>query len=176
MQIALRAIAVEKSVDARIRSRESRELVDFYLARHGAAVAELIDPSRPLSRAGREDVRRVARLAVDKAVRVSIIYHSGIARASQTAEIFAEHLLPDGGTRVLTGLRPEDDPLVAASELAVAASPMMLVGHLPHMNRLASLLLNRGDAGGDAINFTPAMMACCSREGSNWKLAWLIAP
>ena len=150
--------------------------MDFYLARHGAAVAELIDPSRPLSGTGRQEVQRVARLAADKAVQVSVIYHSGIIRASQTAEIFAEHLLPDCGTRMLTGLCPEDDPSVAAAELAIAASPVMLVGHLPHMNRLASFLLNRCDVEGDVINFAPAMMACCIREGSIWKLAWTIVP
>ncbi len=150
--------------------------MNFYLARHGEAVADLIDPSRPLSFGGREDVRRVARLAVEKAVQVSVIYHSGILRASQTAEIFAEHLLPDGGTRVLSGLRPEDDPSVAAVELAGAANPVMLVGHLPHMNRLASLLMNRLDTESEMINFAPAMMVCCTREDSIWKLTWSLTP
>jgi len=150
--------------------------MNFYLARHGEAVADLIDPSRPLTRAGRDDVQRVARLAVEKAVQVSVIYHSGILRARQTAEIFAEHLLPNGGTPVLSGLRPEDDPSVVASELAVADSPLMLVGHLPHMNRLACLLLDRGDAESEVINFAPAMMACCVRENAIWKLSWTLEP
>ena len=149
--------------------------MDFYLARHGEAVADLIDPSRPLTGPGREDVERVAHLAVEKAVQVSVIYHSGILRAGQTAEIYADHLAPDGGVRVMAGLRPEDNPSVAAAELAVAESPVMLVGHLPHLNRLASLL-SRGDVVGDVINFMPAMMACYGRDGSFWKLNWTLVP
>jgi phosphohistidine phosphatase len=149
--------------------------MDFYLARHGEAVVDLIDPSRPLTGPGRDDVGRIARLAVEKAVQVSVIYHSGILRAGQTADIFADHLAPGGGVRVMAGLRPGDDPLLAAAELAVAESPVMLVGHLPHLNRLASLL-SRGDVVGDVINFMPAMMACYGREGSLWKLNWTLAP
>ena len=149
--------------------------MDFYLARHGEAVADLIDPSRPLTRAGRDDVERVARLAAERAVQVSVIYHSGILRAGQTAEIFAAHLAPSGGVATLSGLRPEDDPSLAAAQLAVSRSPAMLVGHLPHMNRLAALLVH-GDAEGDPIKFIPAMMACFSRVGSLWKLNWTLAP
>ena len=149
--------------------------MDFYLARHGEAVAEAIDPSRPLTRAGRDDVERVARRAVEKAVQVSVIYHSGILRAGQTAEIFAAHLAPAGGVLAMSGLRPDDDPAVAAAELTLSESPVMLVGHLPHMNRLAALLA-RGDGAGDALNFLPAMMACCRREGSLWTLNWTLSP
>jgi phosphohistidine phosphatase len=149
--------------------------MDFYLVRHGEAVAELIDPSRPLTRAGREDVDRVARRAMEKAVQVSVIYHSGILRAGQTAEIFARHLGPGEGLRVLPGLRPDDDPFIAAAELAEAAAPAMLVGHLPHITRLASLL-SRGDADGETIDFAPATLACYAREGSLWKLNWTITP
>jgi phosphohistidine phosphatase len=149
--------------------------MDFYLARHGEAVADLIDPSRPLTRAGRESVGRVARMAVERTVTVSVIYHSGILRAGQTAEILARHLAPGAGVRVMSGLRPDDDPSVAAAELAYADNPVMLVGHLPHLNRLASLL-SRGAADGETINFMPATMVCYAREGSLWKLHWTITP
>jgi phosphohistidine phosphatase len=149
--------------------------MDFYLARHGEAVADAIDPSRPLTHAGRENVERVARLAVQKAVHVSVIFHSGILRSCQTAEIFAAHLAPRGGVLAMPGLRPEDDPSLAAAELAVSGSSVMLVGHLPHMNRLAALLA-RGDAERDEINFMPAMMACYRREGSLWTLIWTLTP
>jgi phosphohistidine phosphatase len=149
--------------------------MDLYLARHGEAVIDLIDPNRPLTRAGRESVDRVARLAAGKSVQVSVIYHSGILRAGQTAEILASHLAPGGGVRVMSGLRPDDDPALAAAELAVGANPVMLVGHLPHLKRLAALL-SRGDADADVIDFMPATMVCYSREGSLWKLNWMLTP
>jgi phosphohistidine phosphatase len=149
--------------------------MDFYLVRHGEAVADLIDASRPLTRAGREDVKRVAHLAAAKAVQVSAIYHSGILRAAQTAEIFAAHLAPSAGVLIMSGLRADDDPSLAAAELAVAENPVMIVGHLPHMNRLAALL-GGGNAEGKRINFVPAMMVCYRREGSLWRLDWTITP
>ena len=149
--------------------------MDFYLARHGEAVADLIDPSRPLTRAGRRDVDHVARLAAEKAVQVSVIYHSGILRAAQTAEIFAGHLAPSAGLRIMSGLRPDDDPSLAVAGLAAAASPVMLVGHLPHLSRLA-FILSRGDADGDAVDLTPATMVSYSREGSLWRFNWWITP
>jgi phosphohistidine phosphatase len=147
----------------------------FYLLRHGEAVADSIDASRPLTRAGRDDVERVARLAAARAIQVSAIYHSGILRAVQTAEIMAAHLAPSANVWLMSGLRPNDDPSLAAAELAAAARPVMLVGHLPHMNRLAALLA--GDsAEGKRINFVPAMMACYRREDSLWRLDWTITP
>jgi phosphohistidine phosphatase len=149
--------------------------MDFYLVRHGLAESELIDASRPLTRAGREGVECVAQLAAAKGIQVAAIYHSGILRAAQTAEILAAHLAPSTGVLAMSGLRPEDDPALAAAELAVADSSVMLVGHLPHMNRLAALL-GGGDGRGDEVDFMPAMMACYSREGSLWRLDWKIAP
>ena len=68
-----------------------------------------------------------------------------------------------------------DDPALASAQLAVSRSPVMLVGHLPHINRLAALLVH-GDAEGHSIKFIPAMIACFSREGPLWKLNWTLAP
>jgi phosphohistidine phosphatase len=149
--------------------------VDFYLVRHGEAVSETVDPKRPLSRVGREQVEAVARLTLAKNPHVSAILHSGILRAKQTAEIIAEHL----GTLVRVepsgGLLPEDDPATAKGELEAAESSVMLVGHLPHMNRLAALLVN-GDPNREVVVFGPATVVCCCRAGSQWKITWVLTP
>jgi phosphohistidine phosphatase len=120
--------------------------LDFSLVRHGEAVSEGIDPKRPLSALGREDVVRVARLAVEKQVRVSAIYHSGILRAQQTADILGERLHPPSGVSALSGLQPMDDPASAAAELATATEPIMLVGHMPFMARLSAPTVIRSAA------------------------------
>jgi phosphohistidine phosphatase len=127
-----------------------------------------------LTPAGREAVERVARRAAEKVMPISIIYHSGIPRAVQTAEIFALHFAPTQGLRVLGGLRPEDDPYIAAAELSAATAPVMLVGHLPHLGRLASLL-SSGDPDSHTIDFRPATLASYSPHVSLWKLNWTIA-
>jgi phosphohistidine phosphatase len=149
--------------------------LDFYLVRHGEAVSEIYDPRRPLTAAGDAAVDRLARLALARAVRASAIFHSGILRAQQTAEILAGHLAPKAGVRPIAGLSPEDDPAIAAGELAEARDSVILVGHLPHLGRLAALLV-KGDSERETIHFKPAAMACLSRSGSEWTLAWTLDP
>jgi phosphohistidine phosphatase len=147
--------------------------VNIYLVRHGEAVSEQQDPQRPLTASGREAVERVARMAEAKNVQVSAIFHSGILRARQTAEILAEALRFASGVQPLSGLRPQDDPAIAKGEIEAAESPIMLVGHLPHLHRLVSLLLS-GDADSQVIEFTPATMICCSNDTSRWEISWTL--
>lgn len=160
----------------RQRPRKAGEsIVDFYLVRHGEAVSETLDPRRPLTPAGREEVERVAQLAAQRKIAVSAIFHSGILRAQQTAEIFAEALGPAIKVQKITGLLPQDDPAIAKAEMDVSEQPIMLVGHLPHMNRLVSLLIH-GNPDREVVAFSPATVVCCSRSGSDWKIAWTLGP
>jgi phosphohistidine phosphatase len=147
--------------------------VNVYLVRHGEAVSEKQDPQRPLSPSGRQEVERVGRMAATKSVQVSAIFHSGILRARQTAEILAEPLRCVSGVQPLSGLRPQDDPDIAKAEIEAAQSPIILVGHLPHLNRLVALLLG-GEAQAPAMEFQPATMVCCSNEASKWKISWVL--
>ena len=128
-----------------------------------------------LTPAGCANVERLARLAAAKPVRASAIFHSGILRARQTAEILGAQLFPDIPVQQIPGLMPEDDPAVAAAELETAQDSIVLVGHLPHMNRLAALLI-KGDPERGVVDFTPASMVCCSRKNSRWMLAWIMTP
>ena len=149
--------------------------MNVYLVRHGEAVSERLDPERPLTFSGREEVEQVAHMAAAKNVQVSAIFHSGILRAKQTAEILAAHLQFNSGVQQLSGLLPQDDPAVAKGELEGAESPMILVGHLPHLNRLLSLLV-RGDTESVVMDLPPATMVCCSYDGSKWKISWTLSP
>jgi phosphohistidine phosphatase len=148
-------------------------IVDFYLVRHGEAFPGAQDPIRPLTPSGRAHVEHLGRLAAARGIRPAAIFHSGILRAKQTAEILAAQLAPDVEIQSITGLMPEDDPDIAAGELETAQQPMMLVGHLPHMNRLVALLINR-NLSRDVVNFSPASMVCCARGPSQWMLAWML--
>jgi len=147
--------------------------VNFYLVRHGKAVSASENPQRPLSSEGRKAVMQIAQLAYDRQVRVSAIYHSGILRAQQTAEILAEFLAPPAGVAVISGLLPEDDPAIGRAHLEAADQSNMLVGHLPYMRRLAALLVN-GDAERTVVDFAPADLICCSKESLQWRINWHI--
>lgn len=145
--------------------------MDFYLVRHGDALSASEDPERPLSPAGREAVARVARLARERQSQVAVIYHSGILRAQQTAEILAQSLAPTAGVAVTSGLLPDDDPAIGQGQLEAATQPLMLVGHLPYMRRLAALLIN-GDPERNVVDFAPADILCCTKEHLRWRINW----
>jgi phosphohistidine phosphatase len=144
----------------------------LYLVRHGEA-----EPAgeRPLTAAGRQNVERVARAALRGQVRPKHIFHSGKLRAQQTAEILAQHLgQPD--CRQVPGLNPNDDPDEANRLANSRSGDLMFVGHLPHLERFASLLLIEDDS--PLVLFPPGGMACLERNPATrrWLLRWLITP
>jgi phosphohistidine phosphatase len=65
--------------------------------------------------------------------------------------------------------------MIAKAELEMAGDPVMLVGHLPHMGSLASLLI-RGDPDIEVVRFAPATLVCCSGDGLVWQIAWVLTP
>jgi phosphohistidine phosphatase len=74
-------------------------------------------------------------------VEVTEIRHSGKTRARQTAEIIGQALSPPQGVKAVSGLSPLDDVGPVAEELDEVSEPLMLVGHLPFLERLAGQLL-----------------------------------
>jgi phosphohistidine phosphatase len=145
--------------------------MEFYLVRHGEAVSQAVNGQRPLTPGGRRDVEWIGRAAAERSIQPSKIFHSGLLRAQQTAEILSESLNPAAGIRELIGLRPDDDPLIAKAELELSTVSLMLVGHLPHMSRLASFLV-AGDADRVLVEFAPATMVGLSYEDYRWKIIW----
>jgi phosphohistidine phosphatase len=146
-----------------------------YLVRHGAALSEVEDPARPLSHLGRDQVRRVARHAAAAGLRVAEIRHSGLLRARETAELLAAHISPGRGVTATEGLRPGDDPGLAQAAIEAAAQPLMLVGHLPHLGRLASALL-AGQPDKAIVGFSEAALACLTKAEGLWLLHWMLTP
>jgi phosphohistidine phosphatase len=149
--------------------------VPVYLVQHGQAVPEGQDPARPLNEGGREEVERVARHVATLGVGVAEIWHSGKLRARQTAEIFRGYLRPEPVLREQRGMNPGDDPVLVLPGLEAAADPVLLVGHLPHLSRLASLLLV-GDSGRGIIQFRNAGVVCLARGEGGWRLDWALPP
>jgi phosphohistidine phosphatase len=148
--------------------------VTCYLVRHGAAAPGSPDAARPLTAAGRSGVEALGRALRTHDVAVAEIRHSGLVRARETAEILGHALAPRQGVVAAAGLAPEDDPEVARAELELAPAPVMLVGHLPHLERLALMLL--GSARAEALRFAPATAVGLARDGGGWRLALVVAP
>lgn len=147
----------------------------IYLAQHGLAEDESVDPARPLSSQGREDVARVAGfLSLFEKPKPVRILHSGKLRAEQTAEMFAEGW---GGLPVEAApdLAPNADPSDWAVRLASLQGDTMLVGHLPHLQRLAGQLLC-GDPDRRVVRFRNGGVVCLERDEAGWSLCWQVNP
>ncbi len=143
---------------------------------HGEAAPDEVDPARPLTLRGREEVVRVARTARKMGVRAERILHSGKLRALETAEILARELGLEGKVSRTEGLAPKDDPRQALQTIEAANESLVLVGHLPHLSRLTSLLL-LGDPEREIVAFRMgALVSLVMGSEGNWRLRWIIPP
>jgi phosphohistidine phosphatase len=148
----------------------------IYLTQHGLAVPKDVDPNRPLSKQGRVDVRRLADFLNKAGVQVGRVLHSGKTRDEQTAAILAEALLPVGQPREHAGLGPKDPLEKLSPEIAFWSVDTLIVGHLPYLGRLASLLL-ASQPDRPLLAFQPGTMACLEKNPEDhWVLVWMVRP
>ncbi len=148
----------------------------LYLVQHGLAKSEEEDPERPLSDEGISQSEKVAAHLAYMNVGVDSIFHSPKLRARETALIFARQLKPSGVVAQRDGLAPKDDPAIWKEHLQGEEGEIMLVGHLPHLARFASLLLC-GESDREIISFTNSGVLCLdSGDDSSWTVSWMLVP
>jgi phosphohistidine phosphatase len=148
----------------------------LYLVQHAEAKKEEEDPQRGLTDKGFRDIARSALFAQERGVLVTTIFHSGKKRALQTAQTTAKYLKPMRGVTEADGLAPMDNPRTWAARLSNIDEDVMLVGHLPHLARLTSLLLC-GDQQKDLVEFEMAGIVCLRRsDDGHWAVEWMVAP
>jgi phosphohistidine phosphatase len=151
--------------------------MNLYLVQHGEAKDEAEDPTRSLSDVGARNAEKVAGfLSRNMELKPEKIFHSGKTRAHQTAQIMADHFHPVQGLDVADGLNPLDDPTIWARRVNDMIQDAMLVGHGPHLKRLASLLIG-GDSEKEVIQLHYAAVFCLNRsETGNWAIRWVLIP
>lgn len=147
------------------------------IARHGQAVSKSEHPDRPLSDAGTTEVNRMASFLARAGIRTSRVIHSGKVRAAQTGAIYADVI---GGRCLIEevpGLKPNDNPGLVADQMNASHVDTLIAGHLPHLGRLASLLIS-GTDDGVMVSVPTGAVICLERGqiGDNWYLAWMIDP
>jgi phosphohistidine phosphatase len=147
----------------------------LYLVRHGEAVEEAEDPTRPLSQRGHDEVATTARVSRRLSLEADRIVHSGKLRARQTAEIWAAALEPKPQIEEYAGLAPMSDPRDAAGYVTAARESLMLVGHLPHLGRLLATLVI-GDPAQELIAYPAGAVVALVRTPHGWRIEWLLTP
>lgn len=145
-----------------------------YLLRHGEALDKSADPERPLSEQGRRNVERVAQFAASAGVCVSEIWHSGKARARQSAELLSSHI--GGVLKEIDGLQPDDDVRAVKKRIEKANNDIAIAGHLPHLSVLTGKLLRTKEEYGPLFFPCAGLAALELFEEDVWQVRWMIAP
>jgi phosphohistidine phosphatase len=147
----------------------------IYLMRHADAVSDDVDPVRPLSKRGREQVARVsAALGKGDGFSPAEIWHSSLARSLETAALLAAGLGLKAPLVRTAGLEPEDDPARIAAILRAETRDLALVGHEPHLGVLAAMMVHGPERPAVFYAFPKAGMLALSRDGTRWRSEWLV--
>ena len=148
----------------------------LYLAQHGDSLPEQVNPERPLSERGWQDIGRLAEFVGGTRIRVRRVYHSGKLRARQTAELLGGHLASAEAIEAASGLNPNDPVEPVAAQINGWTEDTLLVGHLPFMGRLVAYLVG-GASDRQVAAFQPGSLACLEPDaGGRWVVAWMLRP
>ncbi len=121
----------------------------LYLMQHGEAMWEEHDPARPLTEKGWADTRKVVQPWREQLPAVTITEADG--------------------------LDPTASPEVWWERLGRETEDVLLVGHLPHLARLAALLLCGSD-NKEVIMFQNGGIVCLHRSDGDWSVRWVLTP
>lgn len=134
------------------------------------------DPARPLSEKGCKDIDKISNFLKGKGIWVSKIFHSGKLRAKQTSEKLFEAINPSDGIIETDGLSSLDDPKIWVERLEKEENDIMIIGHLPHLSKLASLLLI-ADTRLEVIRFKMGGVICIEKnQERKWSIQWMVTP
>lgn len=147
---------------------------------HGPSLDPEEDPGENLSAQGREVVRGAARALKRLDLALDALLASPKARARQSAEIVAATLGFESRliaqSELVKPMTPPEEVLEHLRNLA-GAQRILIVGHLPHLARLASLLLS-GQPDWVVVAFERGGVCRIDLEnlGLPGRLAWYLPP
>jgi len=146
----------------------------LYLVRHAEAVNQPVAGERPLTEAGRQDAAALAQAMKALALTVPVIWHSGKARAFQTAEILNAAICAEQGLIAHDDLLPMDAIKPIAKLLCNQESDLMIVGHEPFLGELAAKLIV-GKRRRKVLDLAKCSVACLQRDDAgDWSVIWVI--
>jgi len=148
----------------------------LFLIQHAQAKSKEEDPERGITEEGYVITSKIANFAKQIQIEVRKIYHSGKKRAKETAEIFSEYLEPIDGLESAKGLNPLDSHLIWAGLLSEIDDNIILIGHLPHLQKLCSFLVSKNESK-ENIKFKNSGIVCLERyPGNRWVVILEVNP
>lgn len=145
----------------------------LYLIQHGLALAKEEDPKRSLSTKGKAETQRTAEYLKSKSIKVDAIWHSTKLRAFQTAEIIHE-TIACGEIQGREDMNPLDIVEKFPGKILAANKDIMIIGHLPFLQKLADSLLT-GSEESKIIAFKNSGVVSLDYD-EKWTIDWLVSP
>jgi phosphohistidine phosphatase len=148
----------------------------LYLVQHAKAASKDVDPERPLTEEGRLDIQKIAAFIKSLNLSVEYVWHSTKKRAIETANFLAEVIKINKEKIERDGLSPNDDVTQLKDELISSQQDIMIVGHMPFVAKLASLLLTGRDFSGTVAFQQGGILALSCSEPNQWQIDWMVTP
>ncbi len=144
-----------------------------YLVQHGPSMPKELDPQKSLSLEGEAKTRKIAEFLRKINLEVDTLWHSSKLRAVQTAQII-DKAINFGHIEEKNNLNPLDPVSGMPEKILAFGRDLMIVGHLPFLEKLASLLLT-GSEENQPIQFKNSGVVCLVYE-ERWQITWLVIP
>jgi phosphohistidine phosphatase len=162
-------------------ARVVRIALDVYLIQHAESKSKEEDPARQVTDRGRKSVENVGAHLVRLGISFDRVFHSGKLRAQQTAEILGCTLEINDKVEAHAGLEPMDPVEPIARWLSDQAErglkSVAIVGHLPFLDKLASILVTGSDgAGVIAFQYVGVVRLVPKGQGEGYRVRWVLAP
>ena len=150
----------------------------LYLVQHGRSKSGEVDTERRLTERGRADVEKVAALIKSFKLHIDSIWHSGKARAAETADILTAAVGSDFTILQRPGLAPNDPVDPIRKNLIKVSGELMIVGHMPFLGKLASALVV-GEESREIVAFQQGgivCLGCDTNDRDQWRVEWMVVP
>jgi len=123
--------------------------MDLYILRHGKAGHSSGDPDdhkRPLTPAGRKEIRSIARWMGKEKIPFDCIASSPLLRAGETTKIVSRTLDLEDRVVVWDDLAPGGDPDSVCYEASQSGkNTILVVGHEPDLSTLIGRIISQGE-------------------------------
>ena len=148
----------------------------LYLVQHGKSLSKDVDPDPGLTEDGKTTVSRIADVAASYGIQPTQIRHSGKQRAKETAEILKKTLKVATQLTPMKGIAPKDD-VTPFTQTLDGTDGLMIVGHLPFLERLCALLTT-GDPDLTVFKFQNGGIVCLDQLAPpyGWVIKWALMP
>ena len=147
--------------------------MEIWLLRHAAAVDRAPsgrDADRTLTEDGHKRAREVARGLARLEPGIELILTSPYSRAKQTAEPFLRLCSPLAEFSAIRGLQPTDPPGLIRDLVAGEHGDVMLVGHMPNLPRVLTLLVTGDES--SLLSFPLHGAIALEPAGERWVERW----